>query len=404
MSDPVRIVRIAAGGDGVGRLSDGRAVFIPRTAPGDLVEAAEVRLHARFARARLGRLLEPGPGRVNPPCRHYEADSCGGCQLQHLDSETQRAARRAIAGDALRRIGRLKVEDPALEAGGNELGYRAKITLTVRSDGRDAGFHRTGEAGEVFGLVRCEIADNQLNGLWSEVRARAASWPPALRQIVLRSGRDQNLHVVFRGPVTPSGSLASGLSATVWWEPPDGSLRVIGSGSAPGASIPPGVFEQVHPEMGERVRRYALEQIGAVEGRHVWDLYAGIGDTTAELVKAGASVESIELDREAVGVAEGRGPRERVRRHRGPVEEWITRLEPAHAAVTNPPRTGMDRRVVTALRGNGPLVLVYISCDPATLARDLSGLTDRYRLSSLKAFDLFPQTAHVETVARLDRQ
>ena len=403
MSESVRIVRIAAGGDGVGRLSDGRAVFIPRTAPGDLVEPAEVRLHARFARASLGRLLEPGPGRVEPPCRHYEADGCGGCQLQHLDSETQRATRRTIVGDALRRIGRLKVEDPVLEAGGNELGYRAKITLTVRPDGRDAGFHRTGEAGEVFGLIRCEIADEPLNRLWVEVRARIDSWPPALRQIVLRSGRDQNLHVVFRGPVTPSTSLAMGLSATVWWERPDGSHRVIGSGPA-GASIPPGVFEQVHPEMGERVRRYALEQMGAVQGRHVWDLYAGIGETTAELVAAGATVESVELDTEAVGVAEGRGPREQARRHIGPVEDWIGRLEPAHAAVTNPPRTGMDRGVVTALRSSGPEVLVYISCDPATLARDLGRLTDRYRLSSLRAFDLFPQTAHVETVVRLDRQ
>lgn len=404
MSESVRIVRIAAGGDGVGRLSDGRAVFIPRTAPDDLVEPAEVRVYARFARARLGRLLEPGPGRVDPPCRHYTADFCGGCQLQHLDSETQRAARRAIVGDALRRIGRLRVDDPVLETGGNELGYRAKITLTVRPDGRDAGFHRAGEAGEVFGLVRCEIANEQLNRLWSEVRDRADSWPPALRQIVLRSGRDQNLHVVFRGPVTPSASLATELSATVWWERPDGSLRVIGSGPAPGSSMPPGVFEQVHPAMGERVRRYALDQIGAVEGRHVWDLYAGIGETTAGLVSGGASVESVELDAEAVGVAEGRGPREQVRRHIGPVEEWIDRLEPAHAAVTNPPRTGMDRRVVTALRSRGPGVLVYISCDPATLARDLSGLTDCYRLSSLRAFDLFPQTAHVETVVRLDRQ
>ena len=403
MSESVRIVRIAAGGDGVGRLADGRTVFIPRTAPGDLVEPGNVRLQARFARARLGRLLESGPGRVDPPCRHYEADYCGGCQLQHLDGATQRAARRAIVGDALRRIGRIKVEDPDLEAGGPELGYRAKITLTVIPNGRDAGFHRLGEAGDVFGLTRCEIADEELNRLWAQVRANANSWPPALRQIVLRSGRDRGLHVVFRGSIPPTASLAAVISATVWWERLDGSFRVIGSDSASGDTIPPGVFEQVHPAMGERVRRYALEQLGGVEARHVWDLYAGIGESTAQLAAAGASVESVELDADAVRVAEGRGPLERVRRHVGPVEEWIGRLEPAHAVVTNPPRTGMDRQVVTTLRNTGPEVLVYISCDPATLARDLSGLSDRYRLTSLRAFDLFPQTAHVETVARLER-
>src|SRR5690606_19085864 len=100
----VRILRLAAGGDGVGRVDDGRTLFVPRTAPGDLVELTDIRLHRRFARARLGRLLEASPDRVEPRCPHYVADECGGCQLQHLAPAAQGDARRAFVGDALRRI------------------------------------------------------------------------------------------------------------------------------------------------------------------------------------------------------------------------------------------------------------------------------------------------------------
>ena len=100
----VRILRLAAGGDGVGKLPDGRTVFVPRTAPGDLVELARVREQRRFARARAGRLVEAGAHRVTPRCPHYLKDECGGCQLQHLSSDAQREARRSFVGEALRRL------------------------------------------------------------------------------------------------------------------------------------------------------------------------------------------------------------------------------------------------------------------------------------------------------------
>ncbi|MEO8227705.1 MAG: TRAM domain-containing protein, partial [Gemmatimonadota bacterium] len=114
MHAPVRVLRLAAGGDGVGRLEDGRTVFVPRTAPGDLVELARLRTHRRFARARVARVVEPAPERVVPPCPHYTADDCGGCQLQHLDPAAQREARRGFVGDALRRIGMVDVPDPPI--------------------------------------------------------------------------------------------------------------------------------------------------------------------------------------------------------------------------------------------------------------------------------------------------
>ncbi len=111
---PVRILRLAAGGDGVGKLPDGKTVFVPRTAPGDLVELVELREHKRFARARLGRLLEASPDRVEPRCPHYVHDECGGCQVQHLDYEAQLFSRRAFVGDALRRLGKRDIPDPPI--------------------------------------------------------------------------------------------------------------------------------------------------------------------------------------------------------------------------------------------------------------------------------------------------
>jgi 23S rRNA (uracil1939-C5)-methyltransferase len=170
---------------------------------------------------------------------------------------------------------------------------------------------------------------------------------------------------------------------------------VAGSGEA----FPATVFEQVHPAMGDRVRAFAVQQLGDVNGRKVWDLYAGIGETSAELAARGAVVESVELDQRAVNQAEARGPV--ARRHVGRVEDVLPRLGRPQLVITNPPRTGMDERVTAELDRLRPDRLVYISCDPATLARDLLRL-QQFELKLVHAFDLFPQTAHVESVAVLE--
>ena len=166
-----------------------------------------------------------------------------------------------------------------------------------------------------------------------------------------------------------------------------------------GDTYPATVFEQIHPEMGDQVRRFAVEQLGEVAGRRIWDLYAGIGGTTAMLADAGARVESVELDRRAVAVAESSGPP--ARRHAARVEDVLSDLGHPDLVITNPPRLGMDARVTAALERTRPSRLVYVSCDPATLARDIGRLPS-YRVTRVRAFDLFPQTAHVETVVVMD--
>lgn len=387
--EPVRITSLAAGGDGVGRLGDGRAVFVPRTAPGDLVALGPLRLHRSWARADSAAVLEPGPDRVAPRCGHYDADRCGGCQWQHVAPEAQRRARGAVVGEALRRIGGLDVADPAVEPAPADWGYRHKLTLHVDAGGR-IGLHPLGRPAESFDLRRCEIAHADLNALWRSMAARRDLLPRGLERLVLRRSRGGRLEVSVEmgGPRRAwrgADRLRRGLS--------DDGVEA-GIRAEPG----PAAFEQVYPEMGDRIRAHAVAALGDLSGRHAWDLYAGIGETADLLSAAGASVDSVEADPAARRPAGGPA-----RRHVERVEDVVTRLQRPDVVVTNPPRTGMDRRAVEGIAAAAPARLAYVSCDPATLARDLRRLPG-YRLASLRAFDLFPQTSHVESVAVLERR
>jgi 23S rRNA (uracil1939-C5)-methyltransferase len=402
----VRILRLAAGGDGVGRLEDGRAVFVPRSAPGDLVELTSLRAHRRFARARVARVVEPGPDRVPPPCPHYVDDDCGGCQLQHLAPEAQREARRNFVGEALRRLARREVDDPEIVPASQDLEYRTKITLHVESRGGAIGLHPYGRPERVFELRRCLITVPELNRLWAVVQPLRHLLPARLNTVMLRLDRRGGRHVVLetgRGkPWVGASALASalaaaGFEASIWCREEGGEPRAV---AGPDEPFPATVFEQVHPSMGDRVRTYAVGALGAVSGKAVWDLYAGIGETTAALAAGGARVESVESDPRAVAEADARGPE--AHRLAARVEAALGRLGAPDLVITNPPRVGMDARVTTELERLAPGRIVYVSCDPATLARDLGRLPG-YRLAGLKAFDLFPQTAHVETVAVLER-
>ena len=402
MSDPqapVRIDRLATGGDGVGKLEDGRTLFVPRSAPGDLVEVSGLRLHKRFARGKVGRLVEEGPGRVAPLCAHYVRDQCGGCQLQHLDARRQVEAKQGIIGEALRRLGKLDVADPVVEMAAEPFGYRTKVTLT-RGPGGVFGFHRAGESDRVFALERCELMAPALQAGWERLRPLLRTLPADAERLVLRLDRSGAVHLVIETIGQRSWKADSlAVVGTVWWHPSAGAARVIAGGDARTA-YPATVFEQVNPVMGDRVRSFAVLQAGNVHGVHCWDLYAGIGETTDLLLAGGASVESIEGDKRAVEVAAKRTPG--ARRLAAKVEEAIRDLRRADLVITNPPRVGMDPMVVDHLASVRPRKLVYVSCDPATLARDVARLGSGWKVTGLRGFDLFPQTAHVETVLTLE--
>lgn len=411
MSDVVAITSIAAGGDGVGRLGDGRAVFVPRTAPGERVRLQEgVKLHRSFARGELAEIIAPAPAgaRVTPPCAHYAQDRCGGCQLQHVGYDEQLAAKRAIVGDALRRIGKLDVPDPEIVEAVDEWRYRAKITLAVGGGrgGRTIGLHPYDRPGRIFPLADCHITDFRLMALWRELRQRLDLLPAALTHITLRLDRDGRRHVIAESAGAPwltaatlRGSLPDADGVVCWWQPVDGAARVV---AGPATGFPATAFEQVNPEMGALARRWAVEQLGHLQGAVVWDLYGGIGDTAMQLADRGAQVVSVDADEKAIEWARGRASPRPVRFIAARAETVLPTLPEPAAVVVNPPRAGLHWNVTLRLTGQPVGRLAYVSCDPATLARDLQRLRVNYRVVAVRAFDLFPQTAHVETVAVLE--
>jgi 23S rRNA (uracil1939-C5)-methyltransferase len=408
MTDLVTITRIAAGGDGVARLTDGRVVFIPRTAPGERVKLRDGSFegHRRFARAEVGEIVQPSPVRVEPPCPHYTQDHCGGCQLQHVAYDAQLAAKRAMVGDALRRIGKLDVEDPEIEEALDEWRYRSKISLEAKAVGPSGqlavGLHPYDRSNFVFPLADCHITDFKLMALWRELRGRLALLPHPLTRLTLRLDRDGRRHVIAESAGEPWLNAEDlrrvlGDEVVCWWQPVDGAARVM---AGPTTGFPATAFEQVNPSMGTVTRRWAVEQLGDMRGLTVWDLYGGIGDTAVLLVEAGAVVVSVDADEKAVTWARSRLPGARFIAAKA--EDVLPSLPSPHAVIVNPPRGGLHWDVTLRLTAEPVTKLVYISCDPATLARDLSRLNVNYSVKGVRAFDLFPQTAHVETVVVLE--
>jgi 23S rRNA (uracil1939-C5)-methyltransferase len=420
VSDVVTITSIAAGGEGVGRLADGRAVFVPRTAPGDRVRLKDgsLKLHRNFGRAAVGAVEGPGPARVTAPCPHYKQDHCGGCQLQHLGYDAQLAAKRAIVGDALRRIGKLELPDPEIVEAVGEWRYRHKISMAVKAGGRAdpeglpvgrgriVGLHPYDQPNFVFPLADCHITDFRLMALWRELRAHLDLLPPRLTRLTLRLDREGRRHVMAESVGEPwldaarlRAALSDGDQVICWWQPLEGAARVV---AGPATGFPATAFEQVNPEMGVLARRWAVEQLGEVRGRTVWDLYGGIGDTAALLAERGATVVCVDADEKAIDWARQRTVAAAVRFIAGRAEDVLPSLPPPHAVVVNPPRAGLHWDVTLRLTAEPVPRVVYVSCDPATLARDLHRLNVNYEVTAVRAFDLFPQTAHVETVVLLE--
>ncbi len=399
-----RIESIAAGGAGVARV-DGLVVFVPRTAPGDEAEFTYVKKD-RLGHGRLLRLVEPSPDRVAPRCRHYERDRCGGCQVQHLAGDAQREAKRQVVADAFARIAKRPVEVPPVIASPAEWAYRNKLTLTMRHEGGRwfAGMHRWDDVDRVFSLEECPITHPRVVAGWHDVMAAQALLPkaPELRGAVRLAG--ESLAFVLEGVSSwpRAHDFAERLPSfsVVRWIDVEGRHHEVVDvePERPAAS-----FEQVNPAMAARMHADVVAMVRALEPTIVIDAYAGSGETSVPLAEAGIRVTAIELDREAATHAE--------RRLAAPSSSVCARVEdvlalhlPADVVLLNPPRAGVDARVCATLEspptGTRRPHVVYVSCNPATLARDVARLPS-YRVVQVQPHDMFPQTAHVESVCIL---
>lgn len=409
----VRIDAIAAGGDGIGRIN-GMACFVPRTAPGDLAHVAYVP-HARYARGRLLHVLEASPDRVEPRCAHYEADRCGGCQLQHLSQNAQRASLRLVVRDALQRVGHRDVAVPELVSGAS-WGYRERLTFTLRPRGTGwiGGLHSIDDANRIFALDACPIAHPRLLECWTQVR-RALHGLPTPRvgtelrlSLRLADARGDRVSLVVSGgsawPTAADWASQLGAAvpmvAAVWWAPDEGRPVSLAGDPSPDVLA----FAQVNREIALALQHHVLSTVRALAPASVIDAYSGRGDFAEALAQDGARVTAIEADAVATARATARlSAYSTSRVVTALVEDVLDATLPADVVILNPPRRGVDIRVVASLAdaaARGVRAIVYVSCDPATLARDLARLP-RWRVEAVRCYDMFPQTAHVETVCVL---
>jgi tRNA/tmRNA/rRNA uracil-C5-methylase (TrmA/RlmC/RlmD family) len=384
------VARSAAPGD------QGKVVFVRHALPGERVRARVTSSTARFARAEAVEILQPSPDRVEPPCRYAGPDGCGGCDLQHARPAAQRAIKAEVIRQQLRRIAGLdrEVQVDALPGDPAGLGWRTRVSFAVRPDGT-AGL-RKHRSREVIGITDCLIA----HPLVREAGVPGRRWPRARGVDVTVSPGSGQRSVTVSGPRQPPGE-----GARPW-------LRQQAAGRAWRVSA--GVFWQVHPAAADALTGAVLAALRPRPGDAALDLYCGAGLFAAALAEAvgpGGLVTAVES-----GVAAVRDARKNLaglpqaRVHRGDVARVLQQRGTGGAslAVLDPPRAGAERPVIERLAspaGPGGLRrIAYVSCDPATLARDLAVFGRLgWRLDDLRAFDAFPMTHHVECVAALSR-
>ena len=419
----VEVDRIAAGGDGVGRDPEGRVVFVPRTAPGDRVRVRFTRVRPRWARGEPEALLAPGPTRRVPECAHY--DDCGGCQLQHLEPVSQREARRQIVEDALQRIGGIGTAVAEPIAAGSEWGYRNRITLTFErtESGPVCGYVRREAANGLFALEDCPLAEAPIRAAWATLRDAIREddrlLPEADRlRITLRASAAGRVALLIRGGNRKApGNLerAAGLIPDLescLWRPERGEWTLVRGADLFAdrwggieLELGPEAFVQVNRRVSDEMDRFLSRASGPPEGRRLVELYAGVGVRAMAWAAAGGRATACDRERDAIEAgrraAAARGVA--VQWLRSPVERVVGRLGEADVIVVNPPRAGLSALVARTLATTATTRLFYVSCDPSTLARDLRVLGERWEVAEVQPFDAFPNTAHVETIVRLER-
>ena len=412
----VSVRALSSSGAGVADLPEGQVVFVPRTAPGDRVRIRLGKMKKRWGKATIEEMLEQSPNRVKPVCALFE--ECGGCSLQHIPYETQLEWKAQWVRDALERIAHIQVETPDVTPSPAPLGYRNRVTYTLRRlrGGRIiAGFHALGRPAHVIEVKHeCMLPEPELKGAWIQLRAvwgmGARLLPGAGRlRLTLRKSAGGVVLLVEGGEAGwRAKALAEAATQLVAiWHRPSGNepaVRITGdqvfeAWEDESVPVAAGAFLQVNRAVAKEMQQYVGVQVG--EADSVVDAYCGVGAYARVLARRGASVIGIELDPEACEAARFEAPAT-LQIVEGSVEECLAETLPTEVLILNPPRTGLDESIPAVIQASPPKRVIYVSCDPATLARDIDRLSPAFKLVRIQAFDLFPQTAHIETVAVLE--
>lgn len=417
MTGPARrleITSLSHAGEGVAR-DAGRVVFVPFALPGETVRAEIVEEKKGLARARLLEVLAPAPDRVTPRCPHYFSPplpgspaarlACGGCQLQHLAYPAQLAFKRQQVADQLARVGGFAAPPVrAVLAAPDPFGYRNQVQFALAPDGR-LGFHAAGSSA-IVPVRECPIAAPGLMDLFGQIRLESV---PELDRLTLRAGAEGERLIVFES-ASDAPDLELDLPVSAALLRPDGaSLALAGRDDVIEVvkgrpfRISAGSFFQVNTAMAGPLVDEALAALALSGGETVLDVYCGVGLFSAFIAPAAGRVIGIEAFEPAVDdAAVNLDEFDNVEIYAAPAEVVLPALDVrADAVLVDPPRAGLATAALDALLARRAPRLVYVACDPATFARDARRLSaGGYRLEYIQPLDLFPQTYHVECVAR----
>jgi 23S rRNA (uracil1939-C5)-methyltransferase len=399
----VSLTTLTYGGDALGRLPDGRAVFVPFGLPGETVRlqiTAEKRGHAR---AELLEVRSPAPDRIAPRCPHFPPlGDCGGCHYQHLSYESQLRAKQTILRDQLERIGGIANPPVALVVPSpNPWNYRNHVQFHLTPEGR-LGFGAA-RSNTVIAIQECHLPEPALNFLWPQLDLEAI---PGLDRVGLRLGADDDMMLVLESQ-EPLDFTVEDLPLSAVQLGPRGTMVLAGSDALTLEvrgrlfRVSAESFFQVNTSMAEAMVEHLLHELPPQIGVAL-DLYCGVGLFSAFLAPRAARLIGVEISPAACAdFTVNLDAFDHVELYESPVEDALPalRLRP-DLILLDPPRSGVDRRTLDAILILNASQIVYISCDPATLARDARRLIQGgYHLRQITPFDLFPQTYHIESIS-----
>lgn len=418
----LEIDSLSYGPSGVGRI-DGKAVMVPKTAPGDRIAARIVESKARYAIGEALRVLTPSPARQTPPCPFV--NECGGCPWQHIRYEAQLKAKQQNVESALRRIGKLEgFELRPIIPSSREYHYRRRIRLQ-RDQHKRLGFFRA-SSHELVEIASCLIADEKLNGLIEPLRRWGRELATHLEYVEIVTGDEARQIVAFGKATQEFISRDNAICERLLAETPaiDGLVlhdrkwrRVWGRpsisvhlGDEPSLIVDGDVFTQVSSEGNRRILQELLKAGAFQSDDRVLDLFSGAGNFTLAVAKRAHEVVAVEGHE--ITVTNGKlnaqkNGLDNVRWIHSAVPAALAKLKQRHEKFTklilDPPRAGA-KGLEGQLASFGAEKLLYVSCDPATLARDLGALANHgYKLRVVQPIDLFPHSFHVETLALMTR-
>ena len=401
------LTNLVYGGDALGRDSDGRAIFVPFALPGEQVRARLVEEKTHHAQAELVKILNPAPERIEPRCSHFTV--CDGCHYQHMPYASQLSAKTAILKEQLERIGGMS-DIPILPAVSSpiEWFYRNHIQFHLTPQGK-LGFRKP-RSEEVLAIRECYLPEEALNTLWPQLEIEPL---PGLERIGLRSGADGDLMLVLESrELQPPELSVEGLPLSVVHLSPDGTLVLAGSDHIfmdildRSLRLSAGSFFQVNTPMAPRMVEHLLENLPLTGASTLLEVYCGVGLFSAFLApRVGRLVGVESLPDACVDFIANLDEFDNVELYEDDAKRALPQLElHPDIVLVDPPRAGLERPVMDAILQMQPAALAYVSCDPATLARDARRLkVGGYSLKRITLFDLFPQTYHIESISFWER-